>query len=258
MWGSEYSNRERWTEPDAGAAAGYLTWMCLSLAHLTSHPVYTWDCGRKPGNSGKTREHLGRTRNSAEHDHLFRPWFISSCEETALTLKNQALQKSQRLLFICICIKKKLKRVLLHHQRLDLIALKWKENVLFLMDYNNLQTWRTFILLLWHTVCVCGRGLHTQTQTDSNISEGLQRTGSPAHETPARVVCQEMSHWWQGIWLTGVHWLCVYICVYTNTHTAHWACCYYANKVITHALSIRQTPPLLVLIRQHDPRLRNA
>lgn len=40
-----------------------------------------------------------------------------------------------------------------------------------------------------------------------------------------------------------------------HTHTAHWACCYYANRVITHALPIQQTPPLLVLINQHNPRL---
>lgn len=43
-----------------------------------------------------------------------------------------------------------------------------------------------------------------------------------------------------------------------HTHTAHWAYCYYANRVITHALPIQQTPPLLALINRHVPRLCNT
>lgn len=117
--------------------------------------------------------------------------------------------------------KKEKKRVLLHHQRLDLIALKWKENVLFLMDYNNLQTWRTFILLLWHTVCVCGRGLHTQTHTHRQTvislrgyrGLGVLRTRHPPGLCAKRCRTDGRAFGW--LVYTG----CVCISAYTQTHT---------------------------------------
>lgn len=93
--------------------------------------------------------------------------------------------------------------------------------------------------------------LHTHSLSNSHISAGVERWR--AAKLCVWVACQSRVP--RDVALKARHfgWLVYAGCA--HTHTAHWACCYYANRVISHALPIQQTPPLPVLINQRDPRL---
>lgn len=71
------------------------------------------------------------------------------------------------------------------------------------------------------------------------------------HKSPARVQCQEMSHWRQGIWLAGVYWLCAHARPIEHTATM-------PTGSLPKQSQYNKPLPLLALINRHVPILCNA